>query len=127
MRRKLNLSIPGLDKQFKYEGGTQIWFTTLRKQHKLEPFDINKIYSRGTLLIRHYKDAQDQGHLAIIFSNNTKNVLLAKLIHCYPLTAQKLANKKQILELQLMKVLVNHILVGMTKDITHMPVYQKIG
>jgi hypothetical protein len=52
MRRKLNLSIPGLDKQFKYAGGTWIWFTTLKKENKLEIFDINKIYPKGTVNCR---------------------------------------------------------------------------
>ena len=96
MRRKLGLTIPGLDKQYKYSGGTWIWFTTLRKQHKLEVFDINKIYPKGTLLIRNYKNAHDQGHVAIIFTNNTKNVLLAKLLHCYPNIGYDEAGHKKV-------------------------------
>ncbi len=82
MRRKLKLSVPGVDIKYKYAGGTWIWFKTLKP--KLEKFDINKIYPRGTLLIRNYKTPEDQGHVAIIYTNNSKNVLLAKLLHCYP-------------------------------------------
>jgi hypothetical protein len=45
-------------------------------------------------LIRNYKNGHDQGHVAVIFSNNAKNVLLAKLLHCYPLVGPEAGQQK---------------------------------
>jgi hypothetical protein len=55
MRRINNLLIPGSDNpNFKYPGGTYIWFKYLEKQNKLEKFIINNVYPRGTTKIKYW-------------------------------------------------------------------------
>lgn len=49
----------------------------------LEIFDVNKKYPPGTLLLRNYKNVDEQGHLAVIVDANKKGVLFSKLLHCY--------------------------------------------
>jgi hypothetical protein len=56
----------------------------LRQRGCLEPFDSSRQYLVGTLLIRPYRSAIDQGHVAIVFTKHRKGVLYSKLIHAYP-------------------------------------------
>lgn len=89
MRRKLGLSVPGVLLGHKYAGGISQWFLYLGDKSlnngngKLETFDINVKYPIGTLLIRNYRDENDQGHVAVIFSEGKTNVLYEKIIHSY--------------------------------------------
>jgi hypothetical protein len=83
MRRKVGLTIPGVLENSKYAGGTYIWFKYLEKNKKLKEFDINKKYPKGTLLLRKYKNKDDQGHVAVIFTEGKNNVLYEKIIHSY--------------------------------------------
>lgn len=90
VRRKYNLSIPGCDdKSYSLPGGTHKWFQYfvakyLRLGMGMEPFDISKNYPKGSLLMRPYSSPTDQGHIAIIFSDDKQDVLDNKLIHSYP-------------------------------------------
>lgn len=84
MRRHAGLSVPGDEKtNYKYAGGTWIWFNALKKKGVLKPFDIRKSYPVGTLLLRNYKNVKDQGHVAVVYEKNRKGVLFSKLLHCY--------------------------------------------
>ena len=83
IRRKLRLPVPGIERNFKYSGGTWIWFHQLKKEKKLEPFDITQKYPKGTLLLRNYTNPNDQGHVAVVFSDNGDNILYEKLLHSY--------------------------------------------
>ena len=81
MRRKAGLSVLVLEKDpKKVLGGTKTWFSYLKKKKRLQKFDINKSYPKGTLLLRNYNPI-DQGHLAIIYKENKKGVLFSSLIH----------------------------------------------
>lgn len=94
MRRKVGLGIPGAErKDYKYAGGTWIWFNHLKKRGVLEAFDINKKYPAGTLLLRNYKSVGDQGHVAVIVTPGRMNVLYSTLLHCY--TAEPKSGKKK--------------------------------
>jgi hypothetical protein len=83
IRRYLNLSVPGVEEKYRFSGGTWIWYKYLLKKDVLIDFNINKKYPRGTLLIRKYKNIEDQGHVAIIYSSKKDNVLYEKVIHSY--------------------------------------------
>lgn len=63
--RHLSLDIPGVQDQTYYAGGTYEWFTHLDSQGKLEVFDASKNYPRGTLLIRRFRNQDDDGHFAL--------------------------------------------------------------
>lgn len=86
IRRHLGLSIPGINKldEYKYPGGTYAWFNYLERKGRLEKFDYTKSYPSGTLLLRNYKDINDQGHVAIIYAQHKDSVLFSKVIHSYP-------------------------------------------
>ena len=74
MRRINNLTIPGSDNlNFKYPGGTYMWYKYLDKNNKLEKFDISFKYPRGTLLLRQYRNENKQGHVAVIYRANRIN------------------------------------------------------
>ena len=83
MRRKLNLSIPShIDSETKevtFIGGTSGWFQYLNNLKRLKPINIRERYPRGTLLIQDYNPI-DQGHVAVILSNN-KLLFYSKKIH----------------------------------------------
>jgi cell wall-associated NlpC family hydrolase len=52
------------------------WFDYLDKKNALEPYDSRKIYPRGTLVLRRYRDIEDQGHVGIIVSDD-------EILHSY--------------------------------------------
>lgn len=84
IRRHLKLTIPGTEiKNYKYPGGTYIWFKTLYKKGLLEEFNPKKSYPAGTLLLRNFKNNYDQGHVAVIYKENKDNVFLSKIIHSF--------------------------------------------
>jgi cell wall-associated NlpC family hydrolase len=66
IRRKLALPIPQYGH---YPGGTVAWFKYLEKH--LKKIDIAITYPAGTLLLRKYAGPSDQGHLAIVVSENS--------------------------------------------------------
>jgi hypothetical protein len=89
MRRINNLDIPGSNNpNYKYPGGTYIWYQYLKNKKKLEKFNINKIYPRGTLLLKKYINYYNQGHVAIIYRSSKINT---KIIHSY--SYESLPNK----------------------------------
>ena len=55
-------------------GGTDSYSKYYSK--KSLKFDINKVYPIGSLLIRKYRDIDDQGHLAVIIEEKGKTSLL---------------------------------------------------
>jgi len=72
--------IPGLATKDYYAGGTVSWFDHLSEKKLLEPL-VQKWYPAGTLLLRKYRDTEDQGHLAMLYSSGP--LLQQKLLHCY--------------------------------------------
>lgn len=70
LRRHLNLEIPGATEQTYYAGGTYEWFVYLDSRGKLRPYREGKEYPRGTLLIRRFRDQNDDGHVAIVIGKN---------------------------------------------------------
>jgi len=70
------LDVPGVKDNKYYAGGTYEWAEYLKSINVLELFDINKEYPVGSLLIREYRNEDDQGHLAVVYNNQT-------LLHCY--------------------------------------------
>jgi hypothetical protein len=66
IRRDFGLEIPGAAEQTYYAGGTYEWYTYLDRKRKLKPFDPTKQYPKGTLLLRCFRDQDDDGHLAIL-------------------------------------------------------------
>ena len=81
MRRKAGLSVLVLEKDpKKVLGGTGAWFSYLKKKKRLQELDIKKSYPKGTLLLRDY-NPYDDGHVAVIYKENKKGVLLSSLIH----------------------------------------------
>lgn len=81
MRRYSGLSVLILKKNKKNVlGGTGEWFSYLKRNKRLQVFNINKSYPRGTMLLRDYNPI-DAGHLAVIYKENKKGVLFSSLIH----------------------------------------------
>ena len=68
-RRKLGLSVPGVEEQDPFAGGTGAWYKFL-KPH-LQPFDPTKTYEPGTLFFRPYMTFEDQGHIGIKLEGDT--------------------------------------------------------
>lgn len=86
IRRRVGLSIAGLDREdYPYAGGTASWSFYFKKQGVLMPFDHLARYPKGTLLLRPYRSAIDQGHLAVVNSEHSSGILFAQLIHAYAL------------------------------------------
>lgn len=90
MRRFQNLSVPGLNGSFsdegsKFPGTTGIWFLYLSQKKRLEVFDSQKKYPQGTLLLRNFFSMQDQGHVAVVFTQlvYAKSCLDEYIIHSY--------------------------------------------
>lgn len=106
IRRKCSLNVPGrvnesivnesifnenaFDGQSLFPGGIQVWVRYLLSRSielygRIEHFDENKHYRRGSLLVRPKMNFKDQGHIAIIYTDDNKtNPLKNKLIHSYP-------------------------------------------
>lgn len=86
IRRRVALPIPGLERaQYPFAGGTASWSYYLKKKEVLLPFNHLAQYPKGTLLIRPYRNAIDQGHLAVVYSEHSQGILFAQLIHSYAL------------------------------------------
>ena len=83
IRRFLNLTIPPyIDTktgEILFIGGTSSWFQYLNLKNRIQIIDINKTYPKGTLLLQDY-NLEDQGHVAVILSNNIP-LKSAKKIH----------------------------------------------
>lgn len=71
LRRDLNLEIPGAFDESYYAGGTYEWYIYLDSREYLVAFQKNIDYPRGTLLLRRYRDVEDDGHLAIVTGRDT--------------------------------------------------------
>lgn len=90
IRRRFGLSIPGSDDvNCAFPGGTYRWFQYLSRKmikqySKLKKFATSDRYPKGSLLFRPYSGLDDQGHVAIIFSDDKSDVLDNSLLHCYP-------------------------------------------
>ena len=67
MRRHLWRSVPKHDT---CPGGTVAWVNYLSKKNCLKPIDINAVYPAGTLLIKKYENAEDQGHVAVMLEDS---------------------------------------------------------
>lgn len=76
------IPIAGLKEGLYYAGGTAVWFTYLMKAGRLQPFDPEASYNKGTLLLRNYSSVEDQGHVAILYTSGP--VLAQQLLHCTP-------------------------------------------
>tara|TARA_B110001469_G_C9616185_1_gene306799 strand:- start:65 stop:580 length:516 start_codon:yes stop_codon:yes gene_type:complete len=75
----VNLLLRFRSKELPYDennniGGTESYYYYYKD--KALKFDINKKYPIGSLLIRKYRNINDQGHLAIILEDNGKDSLL---------------------------------------------------
>jgi hypothetical protein len=91
IRRHFGLSIPGRGSNLhssktKYPGTTKKWFHYLEKQGALEPFDPQKCYPVGTLLLAPFRsNKEDQGHVAILVDQSLNGtVLQALILHATP-------------------------------------------
>ncbi len=85
----MGLSVPGLDGNLgddglKWPGTTSTWFSYLKQKNRLEPLDTSKKYPRGTLLLRAFKNSEnDQGHAAILLTNESDSIINENIIHSY--------------------------------------------
>ena len=74
----VNLIIRYIGKELPYKndgiGGTSAYAHYYRDV--AVPFDIMNSYPKGTLIIRDYRDVNDQGHVAIILDDNGKKALV---------------------------------------------------
>jgi len=75
-----NSLIPGFAEKDYYAGGTYAWFEYLSKRGLLQPLTM-KSYPAGTLLFRKYRNPEDQGHVAILYTSGP--LLEQKLLHSY--------------------------------------------
>ena len=73
--------IPGMSENNYFAGGTYEWYKYLQKHEKLEKINVNNSYAAGSLLIRNYRNPDDQGHLAVMLSSGP--FLNQQLLHCY--------------------------------------------
>ncbi len=66
-------------------GGTKFWFQYFKNMGYLEEFDYAKQYPLGTLLLRDYRDIEDQGHCAILIEHykDPSKTLYGKILHSY--------------------------------------------
>lgn len=71
--------IAGLTEGWYFAGGTGAWAEALEPH--LQPFDAGASYPAGTLLLRKYRDVEDQGHVAVLWSSGS--VLKQRLAHSY--------------------------------------------
>ena len=63
MRLNTSGSVPG---EGNWRGGTLSWYEYLKSKDVLIDFDYRRNYPKGTLLLRNYRNENDQGHLAVI-------------------------------------------------------------
>ena len=74
----VNLMLKSIGKEIPYNndniGGTSAYYDYYNT--KLLNFHINNFYPKGTLLIRRYRNINDQGHLSIILEDKGKNSLV---------------------------------------------------
>jgi len=75
------LTIPGMKTKHYYAGGTYMWFHYLNSISALEPVVMSKTYPAGSLLLRRYRNPDDQGHLAVVYTSGVLSE--QKLLHCY--------------------------------------------
>ena len=75
------LIVPGVISNYYYAGGTYAWFEYLNSINRLELICENKNYPAGSLLLRKYRNPDDQGHLAVLYTSG--NILEQKLLHSY--------------------------------------------
>lgn len=75
IRQKSGLTIPELnqDDEGVVRGGTYHWYNYFLENKLLNKFDYSKYYPIGTILLRTYRDLKDQGHLAIIYSEDPED------------------------------------------------------
>jgi hypothetical protein len=67
----INLIVMALDNKSQSN-----WFEYLEKHGVLEPFEHGEVYPKGTMVLRRYKDLEDQGHVAMMVSDT-------EIIHSY--------------------------------------------
>jgi cell wall-associated NlpC family hydrolase len=75
--RKFGIEIPGAKEKYFYAGGTRCWWLYFQAQDRIEPFDAQKEYPKGTLLLRDFKQQGDEGHIAIVYDKR-------RIIHAWP-------------------------------------------
>jgi hypothetical protein len=75
------LPIPGMKTKYYYAGGTFAWHQYLNSIGALECVDMQKEYPAGSLLLRRYRNTDDQGHLAVLYTSGKLSE--QKLLHCY--------------------------------------------
>jgi cell wall-associated NlpC family hydrolase len=75
LARFVGRPIPGVADGLWYAGGTYAWYEELA--HKCAPIASIDELPVGTLLLRRFRDAADQGHLAVVWTNGC-------IIHCWP-------------------------------------------
>lgn len=73
MLRSLEKTLP-FSKKTKTLGGTESYFEFYK--NKSYKFCMDNIYPRGTLLMRDYKDLNDQGHVAVLLEDIGKESLV---------------------------------------------------
>jgi hypothetical protein len=89
MRRYMKLSVPGVDGSLgdegkRWAGTTGIWFEYLHSKGRLEVLDLTKKYPKGTLLLRNFGDVKnDQGHVAVLLTDESDCILNENIIHAY--------------------------------------------
>ena len=67
--------------KYYYAGGTFTWYQYLNSIGALERIDMQKEYPAGSLLLRQYRNPDDQGHLAVLYTSGKLSE--QKLLHCY--------------------------------------------
>lgn len=67
--RKQGAVIPGAAENSFYAGGTGAWYLHLKE--KLLSYTPSVLYPTGTLLLRTYRNEEDQGHLAVSLGDGT--------------------------------------------------------
>ena len=75
--RVLGVPIPGADEKFYYAGGTVAWMDHFKARKCLHPFKPWIVYPEGTLLLRQYRNIDDQGHIAVYMGPNS-------IVHSWP-------------------------------------------
>ena len=80
LRQYSGLSIPESNV---YRGGTRFWYNYFSENTKLNKFDPEESYPNGTLLLRDYRNIEDQGHLSVIIDANLTDTLEGTIIHAY--------------------------------------------
>jgi hypothetical protein len=75
-----NLMLRSIGKELPYSsktntiGGTEAYFEYYKE--KSYEFSINNVYPMGTLLMRDYRDINDQGHVAVLLDDRGKQALV---------------------------------------------------